>query len=188
MDISAETFQSITRSLKSDGGSDKRRSPRVGVRGHVTIVPLPKNPSNETLSVILRNISAQGMAILHHKPMDAGQRFILRLEAQSHSAQTQAIVCTVVRCHALEDSLYEIGVEFVGELSSNTSDTGVMLASDSFGQATPESRALEDRVKNAILGDSPKRPTPAPATPPATAPTKPAPQASVPPAAAKSAA
>src|SRR4051812_9447579 len=133
MDISAETFQSIVKSLKTDGGSDKRRSPRVGLRGRVTIIPLAKDASRKPLSLMGRNISAQGMALLHDKPMEAGLQFILRLNSDGRASQSQAIVCTVVRCSELDSEFHEIGVEFIGELSSNAGDKGVMLSGGFFG-------------------------------------------------------
>ena len=72
--------------------------------------------------VVLQDLSATGMGILHSDPMRIGDRYDVPLERQAEGAAAQSLVCTVVRCDRLDDGLYSIG--FVFNSSAATIEAG----------------------------------------------------------------
>src|SRR4051794_30213399 len=80
--LSAEVFQEIVNSLKSDGGrrfNEQRSMPRVGLRGRVTIIPILMNEDDaKPIEVGVRDISANGIGLLIRKSFTPGTRFIVQ--------------------------------------------------------------------------------------------------------------
>src|SRR5688572_12841070 len=93
MSFTAEQFNQIVESLRSDSlgkrSYEKRTAPRVGVRTKLEIVPLPGLPpgvpvparlppaaaNGPIVHVWVRDISADGIGILHATAMEPGTRF-----------------------------------------------------------------------------------------------------------------
>ena len=74
--LTAELFNQIVKSLKSDAGrrfNEQRSKPRVGVRGKVRIVPCD---GGAELDVWVRDLSATGIGILHTAPLENGTSFV----------------------------------------------------------------------------------------------------------------
>ncbi|MGH7179949.1 MAG: PilZ domain-containing protein [Tepidisphaeraceae bacterium] len=134
MNLSAETFQSIIESIRSDQSeefdAEKRTQPRVGLRGRVTIIPCFPGRSGKPVIAMVRDISVSGLCILHDQPIKAGQQFIVCLtDAQART--TRAILCTSVRWQPLDERLFAIGATYTRELSPHTLSPAIKLTQPS---------------------------------------------------------
>jgi hypothetical protein len=110
MELSRELFKLIIAQLKGiGGGHDKRKSPRVGLRNHVQMMPLKSADVKPTQScnVIVRDLSPDGIGILHHRRINADSFFAIRLPASE--AVHMVAVYKVKHCETLEENLFRIG-------------------------------------------------------------------------------
>jgi hypothetical protein len=127
MNLSAEAFQSIVDSIRSDGktdGGDERRvSPRAGFRGRINIIRCQTGKSGKLLQVMVRDVSSTGVGILHTEAIKTGEQFIVCLNS-SQDAKTKAILCTVVRWQPLDDRLFAVGATFDRELATAGQSAG----------------------------------------------------------------
>lgn len=118
-EISAEAFESIIRSLRAqpltDRGSDKRRSPRVGVGGGVTIIPCSPNSKRTAMAAMVRDISTGGIGLAHTHPLVAGEQIIVRFSA-THLEPAKSILCTVTHSHMIGDHLTTTGAKFIKDI------------------------------------------------------------------------
>src|SRR5689334_8205204 len=94
MDISAELFESITRTIRGDAHGEKRKDPRVGLSGKMTIVPHPPVANGNPVTVTVRDLSAGGIGILHNQPLREGQQFNLLLTYEK-TGKSRMVLCTV---------------------------------------------------------------------------------------------
>ena len=126
MSFTAEQFNQIVESLRSDSlgkrSYEKRTAPRVGVRTRLEIVPLPGLPPGAIVparltssmgtgpvSVWVRDISADGIGILHATHMDSGTRFVAHfLRGQR---EPLSVVYTVTNCKTISKTLFTIGAK-----------------------------------------------------------------------------
>ena len=113
MELSAEVFRDIIKVLKSDtrADRDKRREPRVGLRGKVTVVhtsmtDAPAAPA----SAWVRDLSPGGVGLLYPHHLAKGSIFLVRLPRHSGSAILARY--TVVHCKSAGDNLHSIGARF----------------------------------------------------------------------------
>jgi len=110
MNISAEMFEAIIRSIRGDGHDAKRKHPRVGFSGRMTIIPMPaKNP--KPVQVVVRDLSAGGIGILHTEAFRVGAQFNLELKSDK-TGKTSTILCTVRWTRSVGSNLHEIGAQF----------------------------------------------------------------------------
>jgi hypothetical protein len=129
MSLTAEQFHQIVESLRSDTLSkrsyEKRSAPRVGVRTKLAVIPLGPAPAvppgaapalvtgapagSATTHVWVRDISADGIGLLHSSPMDVGARFV----AHFHRAgrPPMAVAYTVTHCKTISKTLFTIGAK-----------------------------------------------------------------------------
>lgn len=118
-EISAEAFESIIRSLKSDHqtgrGSDKRRTPRVGLSGRVTIIPCSPNSDRTAAVAMVRDLSTTGIGLAHSHPLAAGEQIIVRFAA-THMEPAKSILCTVTHSHAIGERLSTTGAKFIKDI------------------------------------------------------------------------
>ena len=106
MSLSAEQFQQIIASLKSDDRDlDKRTAPRVGFRAKLTIYL----DANETrpADVWLRDLSANGIGVVYAAPLEAGQEFMVKYPVRGE--RPLVVVYTVMHCKELNGRVYFIG-------------------------------------------------------------------------------
>jgi hypothetical protein len=128
MALTAEAFDQIVNSLKSDCGrrfNEKRHKPRVGVRGRVQVVPIrPDGTIEAGFEVWVRDVSISGIGILHSKPMPRGAQF----EAHFSRQDDVPLVLTYVVAHykSVVKGLYTIGAHLVGVDDSKCAQRGLM--------------------------------------------------------------
>lgn len=85
-----------------------RRSVRVAVRRHVTILIEPEARSGER-EVVLQDISRGGVRLTHHEAMPRGKKFLLLLPGATAS---MGLPCIVRHCEMAKQHLFRIGAEF----------------------------------------------------------------------------
>jgi hypothetical protein len=111
MDMSAELFQSIVQSVRSDAPSDaqeKRGAPRATVSGKVSIIPPGESAPIEA---VLRDLSVQGIGLIHTRSIKCGQEFTLVLADPADGGE-RGVICTVARWQPISDRLFLIGAKF----------------------------------------------------------------------------
>ena len=108
--------------------ADRRKAIRVPHCAPFVLRPLSDHSAAggaETappVTVVLQDLSATGLGIIHSDPLRLGDRYEVPLERQATGAAALSLVCTVVRCERLDDGLYSIGFEF--NSSAATIDAG----------------------------------------------------------------
>jgi hypothetical protein len=117
--LSAEMFRQISDALKSDRSlvRDKRGGPRVGLRAEVAILPLGGGGGG-AMRLRCRNLSADGIGLLHTAEMRSGTKFIARLEAAGRGEAVH-IVCVAAHCARSGPNLFSIGASFLGIISAD---------------------------------------------------------------------
>jgi hypothetical protein len=115
MELSRELFNLIIAQLKGSGGgnNDKRKTPRVGLRNRVFLTPMkgPDKKASQSYGVIVRDLSPDGIGILHHRKIPADTLFAIRLPAPE--AGDMLAIYRVEHCETLEEDLYRIGGSLV---------------------------------------------------------------------------
>lgn len=120
MKLTAEQFEQIVASLRSDagpgGGPQKRRAPRVGLRAVVTVVPvggrLPTGglpPAARQARV--RELSADGIGLVHPGPLSPGSSFVAVLPRGT--GEVLGAVYRVTRCDRRGDRDFGVGARLV---------------------------------------------------------------------------
>jgi hypothetical protein len=115
MQMSAELFQSIVQSIRSDDQpmDEKRAVPRTGFAGKAQFIP---PGDTRRVHAAVRDLSVQGIGLLHTQPMKCGQEFILALSDPTSDGQ-RGVVCTVARWQPISDKLFLIGARFTRTVS-----------------------------------------------------------------------
>jgi c-di-GMP-binding flagellar brake protein YcgR len=118
-EISSAAFESIIRSLRSDKqvgrGSDKRKTPRVGLSGRVTIIPCSTNSERTPVVAMVRDLSTTGIGLAHANSLADGEQVIVRFAA-THDEPAKSILCTVTHSHAIGDRLSTTGAKFIKDI------------------------------------------------------------------------
>ena len=113
MKLTAEQFEQIVAHLRSDKGrggqQDRRRAPRVGLRTLITIVPCVSGGSMARREVRVRDLSADGIGLLHREPLKLGT-FLVSLLPRANGEPVNAVY-RVVRCHQVGDRQYLVGAK-----------------------------------------------------------------------------
>ena len=91
---------------------DRRRAVRIPHRARFTIRPLLSNGVGGEVTVILQDLSATGMGILHSHPLRVGDQYQVPLTCEFAASAGLSLVCTVARCEQMDDELYTIGFKF----------------------------------------------------------------------------
>jgi hypothetical protein len=112
MQLSAELYRQIVRSLRSDPRTsrnlEKRINPRVGLRTKLTITRRAFGSGTPTQSSVwVRDLSTSGIGIVTSEPLQMRSEFAAHLPGAMGEALT--IVYTVMHCKELAKSLYSIG-------------------------------------------------------------------------------
>jgi len=109
--VSAETFQAIVESLRTDQkrANEKRIKPRVGVSGKGLI----RMEDGSFAPVAVRDLSQSGVGIVQHDVWPAGKRFTLCFGSKMVAEQMKGIICEVVRCQRVADGIFIIGAKFI---------------------------------------------------------------------------
>jgi hypothetical protein len=115
--LSVELFDQIVKALRSDdrGDGDQRGAPRVGLRAQAEVLLKPGTAMPPVL-MWCRNLSANGIGLLHTKEVTAGSEFILRLAGDPHLSPRH-LSCVVVHCKKAGPDLFTIGARIIRVLS-----------------------------------------------------------------------
>jgi hypothetical protein len=117
--ISSADFEWIVRSLRSDkqGGrtSNKRRTPRVGLSGRVTIIPCTPGSDRSAVTAMVRDLSTTGIGLAHSSPVKAGEQIIVRFSA-THDEPAKAILCMVTHSVTVGERLFTTGAKFLKDI------------------------------------------------------------------------
>jgi PilZ domain len=120
-EISSADFASIVRSLRSDKqagrGSDKRRTPRVGLSGRVTIIPCGANADRHAVTAMVRDLSTTGIGLAHSTPVKAGEQMIVRFSA-THNEPAKAILCLITHTVTVGERLFTTGAKFLKDIET----------------------------------------------------------------------
>lgn len=116
MDVSAEVFEATIKGLRGDAaikGTQRRISPRVGLKGNLKLWPVVREKGVKPLDVRARDVSATGIALLSASPIPEGSRhvFFLRYEKDSNR-EPLAFLCTARHCQQLPSSGFCTGFRF----------------------------------------------------------------------------
>ncbi|HEY2585883.1 MAG TPA: PilZ domain-containing protein [Tepidisphaeraceae bacterium] len=103
-----ELIEILQRFESTPDSHEVRRSVRVAVRRHVTILTDPEARAGET-EVVLQDISRGGVRLTHHEAMPRGRRFLLLLPG---AAGSMGLPCVVRHCEMVKQHLFRIGAEF----------------------------------------------------------------------------
>jgi hypothetical protein len=118
-EISAAAFESIIRSLRSDKqvgrGSDKRKNPRVGLSGRVTIIPCSPGSDRKAVTAMVRDLSTTGIGLAHGNSLMDGEQVIVRFSA-THDEPAKSILCTITHSHTVGESLCTTGAKFIKDI------------------------------------------------------------------------
>jgi hypothetical protein len=106
MQLTADQFQEIINSLRSDSLGGRRTAPRVGLRIQMTVIPCADNNIIEH-TVWLRDISVSGMCFIHTRPFPLGGYLVAKFHR--HNAESIAVLVEVMRSKKLGATSYEIG-------------------------------------------------------------------------------
>ena len=89
---------------------EARRTARVAIRRHVTILTEPDVRAGEK-QVVLQDISRGGVSLTHHDALPREKKFLMLLPA--HGADgTIELPCVVRHCEMVKQHLFRIGAEF----------------------------------------------------------------------------
>ena len=95
---------------------DRRRSVRIAHRAAFNVRQILSDGVGAPIMVILQDLSASGMGVLHSQPMRLGDVYQIPLTQQPTAAAASAgamtLVATVMRCERMDDDLFSIGFAF----------------------------------------------------------------------------
>jgi hypothetical protein len=112
----AEQYEEIVTRLRSEhSGSrshERRRSPRVGLRVQIQLIPCRAGKGKATLQTAwLRDISADGAGIVFHEKLDVGTFLVVCFPRKK--GQPLDVLYVVTRCTRLNDKHFSIGARFL---------------------------------------------------------------------------
>ena len=113
MELSAPVFDQLLHSLAMSPRAplgEQRRHDRTPVAAAASILPL-SDEFGDVTRVRVSDVSADGIAVLHSKPMTVGGMFLLTIPECGMAPRVQ-VRCVVRSCAAAADGLYRIGAEF----------------------------------------------------------------------------
>jgi len=118
-ELSSADFESIVRSLRSDKqagrSSDKRKTPRVGLSGRVTVIPCSHHVDRSAVTAMVRDLSTTGIGLAHSNPVRAGEQIIVRFAA-THNEPAKAILCLVTHSITVGERLFTTGAKFLKDI------------------------------------------------------------------------
>ncbi|MDP9173474.1 MAG: hypothetical protein M3O30_06365 [Planctomycetota bacterium] len=114
MNLSADLFNEIVASLRSDGpdsrAQEKRTQGRVGLRCTMDLVPFPTPEGTRPTTVWLRDISINGIGFVSSARVSDRSELIARLPRPN---QTPLSILYKVRyCRRLSSDLFSVGASF----------------------------------------------------------------------------
>jgi hypothetical protein len=122
MKLTADIFEQLISSLKAQGSSDNadRKSARVGLSVTANMISIGEiGVPPERHSVNIRDLSAEGVNIIHNGPMRQGRPFVIELARTVGPALR--VLCIVRHCRMVASTplLYSIGAIFQRTVASS---------------------------------------------------------------------
>ena len=112
----AEVVNALQSSADLGRAAEKRRAARMEVQGSVVVSPLTKDGAvGQSFTAITRDISFVGVGLLQSKPLEEGQKLVVRLPRGTRPALL--MLCVVMHSRPLADGLFVVGVEFISVAS-----------------------------------------------------------------------
>ena len=116
MFLTAEQYEQIVRQLRSERpagrGSERRGSPRVGLRAQVRLIECRTGGEASTLTAWVRDISDKGIGLLLPQSVSPGTYLVLSLPTGKRKNATLDLLFLSVRCEALNNEQFSIGASF----------------------------------------------------------------------------
>jgi hypothetical protein len=116
MHLTAEQYQQIVRQLRSerphDRGSERRSSPRVGLRAQVRVIECRTTAESANLTVWVRDISSDGIGLLFPQPVRPGTYLVMSLPTSKRQNATLDLLFLAVRCDPLARDQFSVGARF----------------------------------------------------------------------------
>lgn len=126
MKLSSAQFENVLTALgrKIESRPDERRaSPRVGLCGELKVYIIENGVLGPCVEMRLRDVSAEGVGVLHKSPLPLETQFIARFSKASDNSDELVLACKVVACNRLSPLLYGIGATFNKRIRSLTAAT-----------------------------------------------------------------
>jgi hypothetical protein len=121
MKLTAETFEELVSSLRSQHTVDKadRKNARVGMHASAPMIAVDEAgvpPQRHTVNI--RDLSVEGINILHNLPKRQGRPFVIELARMF--GNPLKVLCIVRHCRMVASSpaLYSIGAIFRREVAA----------------------------------------------------------------------
>ena len=114
MELSAELFEATLHRIKGDGGKggvERRKTPRVGLRSRVKLLPVKNGTMGTGIPVWTRDISRCGVGVMTSKRMKPGDHYVLTLPSTQAEGQV-VLYCTVRNCESLVRGIFAVGFSF----------------------------------------------------------------------------
>jgi hypothetical protein len=146
MSFPAEIFDQITESITIVGNEKQaqgeRKSARVQLRTHVTLLPW-NNPAN-ALSVRIRDLSTDGLGVLHTERLSLDDQVVICFPS---GEQTIMALYTIVYWEPLAEKLYAIGAQFERLVEQSDLDARILEVT----RTPAESRGPLTRLGQALV-------------------------------------
>jgi hypothetical protein len=109
----------------SSASEDRRGEPRIGCHKKIQVIPAASLSEHRSIQVELVDAAAHGIGIIHSRPMQAGEQFVIRLQFDDGA---RLLIYTVKHSQWLSLQRYQIGAEFSGFLAvPSRLDAGAIL-------------------------------------------------------------
>lgn len=106
-----QLFEILRRFESSPEPHEVRRTVRVSVRRHVTILTDPEARAGEK-QVVLQDLSRGGVSLTHHDALPREKRFLILLPVEHAGREFTELPCIVRHCEMVKQHLFRIGAEF----------------------------------------------------------------------------
>jgi len=108
------TLSNSSKSAGHKGGAaakeENRRAPRTAKNGKMRIILVQDGVAGQHLVCGMRDASATGIGLIHHRAMKTGSQFIVPLPA-SAQGQEMGLLYAVVYCRPLPGRQYHVGAQ-----------------------------------------------------------------------------
>ena len=110
MQLQAEQYERIVAQLRSERRPERRRTPRVGLRALVQLLPCRSGERAQASSAWLRDLSVDSIGFIFPETLAAGTYLVMMLPRQS--GPTLDLLFKVTRCSQLNNSQFSVGARF----------------------------------------------------------------------------
>jgi PilZ domain-containing protein len=137
MQLPVALFEQITSSLSGEvpacpesqsesdpSASQRRREPRMGVRAHVTVIPLTDSLAAAPFEAPVRDLSPGGIGFVQAGKIGLDEQFVVLLPSGHESV---AVLCQVAYYQPLGERVYGVGARFVRVLRQPAADAEAAL-------------------------------------------------------------